>query len=87
MAVSPSDLRSCSIVKDDIEELHDIAKQEKYLENTRKVLYKDINSFMEARKVDDEEKAVRIQPRFYYSIQSAVALSFTWSFNIQKELL
>jgi hypothetical protein len=81
------DLRGVSSLKDDIEELHEIGRQEKELENSRKVLFKDLMGFMGAvlpKGEDGKQEAKgmgsKAEMRLVNCVQSVAVFCFFWAF-------
>lgn len=70
-------------MKDDIEELHEIGRQEKELENNRRVLFKDTTGFMDAVLPEKEltkGKLSKIEIRMINCLQSVSAFCYFWAF-------
>jgi hypothetical protein len=82
--LSPVDLRMVSSIKDDVEELHEISRQEKDIDSYRRALFKDINTFMSAvlkPEVQEEVKPPsKKELRLLFCLQSITVFSFYWSF-------
>lgn len=82
--VSPIDLRGVSTIKDDIEELHEISKQEKDLDACRRILFKDLSAFVTAAANQQAQEEAKLSSkgslRMLYCLQSITAFSFYWSF-------
>lgn len=54
--LSPVDLRGTSSIKDDIEHLHEISRQEKDLDTYRRALVKDLGTFMAANLSEQDKE-------------------------------